>query len=124
RYIKEKHGYLSIPLLVREGSLVAIGAKDDDPVYDYADGVTLKAYELIENQPASTVVYDANANLTVKAEVLKKDNQIRINVETAKPYTVVLVNTTNLASIENGSFEVKGRDTIITPNGSGEVVCT
>ncbi|HBI74040.1 MAG TPA: hypothetical protein DDY59_12765, partial [Lachnospiraceae bacterium] len=65
-----------------------------------------------------------NANLTVKAEVLKKDNQIRINVETAKPYTVVLVNTTNLASIENGSFEVKGRDTIITPNGSGEVVCT
>lgn len=124
RYIKEKHGYLSIPLLVREGSLVAIGAKDDDPVYDYADGVTLKAYELIENQPASTVVYDSNANLTVKAEVLKKDNQIRINVETAKPYTVVLVNTTNLASIENGSFEVKGRDTIITPNGSGEVVCT
>ena len=124
RYIKEKHGYLSIPLLVREGSLVAIGAKDDDPVYDYADGVTLKAYELIENQPASTVVYDANANLTVKAEVLKKDNQIRINVETAKPYTVVLVNTTNLASIENGSFEVKGRDTIITPNGSGEVICT
>ena len=124
RDIKEKHGYLSIPLLVREGSLVAIGAKDDDPVYDYADGVTLKAYELIENQPASTVVYDANANLTVKAEVLKKDNQIRINVETAKPYTVVLVNTTNLASIENGSFEVKGRDTIITPNGSGEVICT
>ena len=124
RYIKEKHGYLSIPLLVREGSLIAIGAKDDDPVYDYADGVTFKAYELIENQPASTVVYDSNANLTVKAEVLKKDNQIRINVETAKPYTVVLVNTTNLASIENGSFEVKGRDTIITPNGSGEVVCT
>jgi alpha-D-xyloside xylohydrolase len=124
RYIKEKHDYLSIPLLVKEGSLIAVGAKEDDPVYDYADGVTFKAYELIEKQPASTVVYDMNADLAVKAEVIKKDRQIHINVETSKPYIVVLVNVTDLASVENGSFEVKGKDTVITPNGSGEVVCT
>lgn len=124
RYIKEKHDYLSIPLLVKEGSLIAVGAKEDDPVYDYADGVTFKAYELIEKQPASMVVYDMNADLAVKAEIIKKDKQIYINVETSKPYIVVLVNVTDLASVENGSFEVKGKDTVITPNGSGEVVCT
>ncbi|NLP33755.1 MAG: alpha-xylosidase [Clostridiales bacterium] len=124
KYVKEKHDYLSIPLMAREGSLIAVGAKDDDPVYDYADGVILKAYELIDNVPASTVVYNANSELSVKAEVLKKDNQVRINVETSKAYSIVLVNVTNVVSVENGTAEVKGNDTIITPNGNGEVICT
>ena len=30
RWYKEKHGYLSIPLYVREGSIVAMGARDDN----------------------------------------------------------------------------------------------
>ena len=124
KYVKEKHDYLSIPLMAREGSLIAVGAKDDDPVYDYADGVILKAYELIDNVPASTVVYNANSELSVKAEVLKKDDQVRINVETSKAYSIVLVNVTNVVSVENGTAEVKGNDTIITPNGNGEVICT
>jgi len=124
KFIKEKHGYLSIPLMVKEGSLIAVGAMDDGPVYDYADGVILKAYELIDQVPASTVVYDMDSKLSVNAEVLKKDNQIRINVETSKPYTVVLVNVNNIASIENGIMEVKGNDTYITASGNGEIICT
>ena len=119
----EKHGYLSIPLMVKENSLVAIGAKDDDPEYDYADGVILKAYELVNNAPATTVVYDQKSELQVKAEITKKDNQISINVETSKAYSVVLVNITNVVSVENGKTKVKGNDTVITPDGSGEVIC-
>ena len=83
----------------------------------------LKAYELVNNAPATTVVYDQKSELQVKAEITKKDNQISINVETSKAYSVVLVNITNVVSVENGKTKVKGNDTVITPDGSGEVIC-
>ena len=40
------HGFLSVPLLVRPGAVIPVGAVDDRPDYDYADGVTLRAYGL------------------------------------------------------------------------------
>ena len=46
KWYTEKHGYLSIPLYVKEGSIVAMGARNDNAVYDYADGVTFRAYAL------------------------------------------------------------------------------
>ncbi|MGW3349344.1 alpha-xylosidase [Nonomuraea rubra] len=42
----ERHGFDSLPLLVRPGAVIATGARDDRPDYDYADGVTLDVYQL------------------------------------------------------------------------------
>ncbi|GAA3239238.1 alpha-xylosidase [Nonomuraea helvata] len=42
----ERHGFDSLPLLVRPGAVVPTGAREDRPDYDYADGVTLNAYRL------------------------------------------------------------------------------
>ncbi|MFT4144168.1 MAG: alpha-xylosidase, partial [Mobilitalea sp.] len=123
-WYKEKHDYLSIPLLVKEGSIIAVGAKDEDAVYDYSDNVILKAYELIDNTPATTVVYDDKAVLTVNAEILKSGKTITIDVKSSKNYKVVLVNVSDLAAVDNGSFEVVGNDTVITPSADGKVVCT
>lgn len=45
RYITRTCDYFSLPLFVRENSLVARGARDDATVYDYAGGVTFRLYE-------------------------------------------------------------------------------
>jgi alpha-D-xyloside xylohydrolase len=45
---RETHGFDSLPLLVRPGAVVPIGARDDRPDYDYLDGLTL-----LGNQPAA-----------------------------------------------------------------------
>ena len=125
RWYKEKHGYLSIPLMVKEGSLLAIGSRDDDAVYDYADNVILKAYELKENIPAATVVYDNEGRLAVKAEVVRKDGKIYINVDSDKKFTVHLVNVINVKSVENGKFMTRREyHAVITPDGPGQVICS
>jgi alpha-D-xyloside xylohydrolase len=49
-WIRETHGFNSVPILVRPGSVVPVGARDDRPDYDYADGVTLQTFELGEGQ--------------------------------------------------------------------------
>lgn len=45
RWVREQHGFDSVPLLVRPGAVLAIGARDDRADYDYADGVTLRIHE-------------------------------------------------------------------------------
>ncbi|MDF2942117.1 MAG: glycoside hydrolase family 31 [Herbinix sp.] len=123
RWYKEKHDYLSIPLMVKEGSVIAIGAKEEDAVYDYAEGVTLKAFELIENVPSTTVVYDKDAKISLSAEISKRDKNILIDVNTSKSFTVVLVNVNDVIQVENGSFIIKDNNTIITPTGMGTIIC-
>ncbi|MER6713853.1 MULTISPECIES: alpha-xylosidase [unclassified Streptomyces] len=46
RWVRERHDFLSVPLLVRPGAVLPVGARDDRPDYDHADGVTLRAYGL------------------------------------------------------------------------------
>ncbi|MFW6693430.1 alpha-xylosidase [Streptomyces sp. MAR4 CNX-425] len=50
RWVRERHGFDSAPVLVRPGAVLPVGAVDDRPDYDYADGVTLRAYGLRPGQ--------------------------------------------------------------------------
>ncbi|GGF43101.1 alpha-xylosidase [Microbacterium sorbitolivorans] len=43
---REKHGFDSLPIYVREGSVVPFGAETGGPEYAWADGVTVKLYAL------------------------------------------------------------------------------
>lgn len=124
RWYKEKHDYLSIPLMVKEGSIIAVGATEDNAVYDYAANVTLKAYELKDQQSSKTTVYDEQKNVALTVELVKKGNTITADVTASKPYSIVLVNVTNVTSVENGSFELKGNDTVITAANTGKIICT
>jgi alpha-D-xyloside xylohydrolase len=40
----ERHGFDSLPLYVRDGAVLAVGARDDRPDYDYLDRLELRVY--------------------------------------------------------------------------------
>ncbi|MEP6560291.1 MAG: alpha-xylosidase, partial [Nakamurella sp.] len=44
RWVIEQHGFDSVPLFVRPGTALPVGAREDKPDYDYADGVTLRFF--------------------------------------------------------------------------------
>ncbi len=46
RWMEEKLGFLSVPLWVRPGTLLALGSEEGKPDYDYSDGPVLRAYEI------------------------------------------------------------------------------
>lgn len=114
RWIKESHGYLSIPMLVKENTIIAVGAVDNAADYEYAENVTLKMYALQDEIPASTVVYSRNNEVELSVVALRSENTITITTETERPYTIVLVNTT-VTSVEHGVLEQRGKDAYITP---------
>lgn len=93
KWYREYHDYLSIPLYVKENSILAMGVRNDNAVYDYADGVTLKVCALQDGKTAETVVYSCENEIVLKASVSRSGESYRIHVDTDKPCKVELVNT-------------------------------
>jgi alpha-D-xyloside xylohydrolase len=56
RWVTERHGFDSVPLLVRPGAVIPVGSVDDRPDYDYADGVTLRLYEIPDGARVTTAI--------------------------------------------------------------------
>ncbi|MBQ8597572.1 MAG: alpha-xylosidase [Lachnospiraceae bacterium] len=119
-WINERHSYLSIPLMVKENSIVTLGATDMRPDYDYGDGAEIRIYTLKDGCKAESVVYgmDQKEEITVKAE--RNGNQIHITVASDKNYTVKLMNVT---AAGDGAAQ-DGNDTVISLSGNADVTVT
>ena len=46
RWMKEKYDFMSLPLWVRENTLLPLGRSDTEVEYDYADGVEVRLYQI------------------------------------------------------------------------------
>ena len=111
-WFTEKHSYLSIPLMVKENSIVALGAHDDKPDYDYGDGVELRIYALKDGKTAEAIVYGMDQAEELSVFAKREGSQIHITVKTDKPYTIRLVNVT-AASVSEGELQHDGNDTVL-----------
>ena len=122
-WVEKKYDYLHLPLMVRPSSIVAIGACDNKPDYDYANGVELRVYALTDGQKAETTVYGMAQNTELNVSVMKDGAQITIEAENIgkKPYTVRLVNV-QAAAADGAAMEIVGNDTVLTPNAEKVVV--
>ncbi|WP_159619505.1 alpha-xylosidase [Ruania rhizosphaerae] len=56
RWLRERHGFDSVPLLARPGSVIAFGSRTDRPDYPYAEGVELHAFELADGAEVAVQV--------------------------------------------------------------------
>jgi alpha-D-xyloside xylohydrolase len=118
RWYKEKHGYLSVPLYVRENSIVALGSKDQGPVYDYADQVTYQVYQVKDGGVASTVVYSTENEIESEIQVCRRGNIYQVIVTSEKASKVVLKHIGTPVSVEDVQYSVSGSDVEITLNGN------
>ena len=124
RWYREKHGYLSIPLYVREGSIIAVGACDTDPEYDYADGAKLRVYAVKPGRTAETVIYGPDNAQELKASVTNENGVYRIRVESEKAYSVCLENVGRPASVQGASCEMDGETAVLKASGSADITVT
>ncbi|MFF7682570.1 hypothetical protein ACFZA2_07380 [Microbacterium sp. NPDC007973] len=44
RWLRERHGFDSLPLYVRPGAVIPWGARGDRPDYDYLDGLEVRVF--------------------------------------------------------------------------------
>ena len=121
RWIQEKHGYLSIPLLVKENSIVAIGAHDDKPDYDYGEDAELRIYEPVAGTTVTEIVYGMDGSEEIRISVTTEEGKISVSVETGKTVSVRLVNR-KANAVENAEMQVTDKDTVLTKIAGKAVV--
>ncbi len=112
RWVRERHGFDSVPLLVRPGAVIPEGAVQDRPDYDHADGVTLRVYEPSDG---TTVTQVGDATFTT----VKNGENVRVTGEGA--WNVLLVNA-RVAAVEGGQSSDHPHGVLIKATGDELVI--
>ena len=86
RWVTEKYDFMSLPLWVRENTLLPWGQSDTEVEYDYADGVELRAYHI--TKPVEIEIPDRAGKTAAKFRVQLADGQLEIVGDTNWPCTV------------------------------------
>jgi alpha-D-xyloside xylohydrolase len=120
---KEKHGFLSLPLLARPDSIIPVGQHDDRPDYDFADGVTLQVYELAQGQHAPVVIRSLTGEVDVTFEVTRRDKTISIVRQgRTKPWQVLLAGVAAVSAVEGGTSQATPQGVLIQAAGGSLLI--
>jgi len=104
RWVRENHDFTSLPLLVRPGTVLPIGARNDSPEYDYADNLTLRCFELPDGYDSVTTVPGSGNGPGANFRVRRTGDEIIASTSDAR-----------------GSWVVDANGHRATGNGPGEV---
>ncbi|HYD39772.1 MAG TPA: alpha-xylosidase [Anaeromyxobacter sp.] len=100
---RERHGFRSLPLYVREGTLLAWGRDDGRPDFDHADGVELQLFPLADGAAASATVRDLRGKPTLAAAVARHGQRLSVALDgNARGCTLLLRGVAALRSAPSG----------------------
>ena len=110
RYITEKHDYLSIPMLVKENSIIPVGANDNIPNYDYGKDVTLQVFNLLEGKESNVKIINEKCEVILEGKALKTNNTINFDINAKDNYSILLNGIFDIEKVEGADFikEEKG----------------
>lgn len=127
---RERIGYLSVPLWVRQGSVIPVGIVHENVEYRFAENVEFKIYCL--QKDAETKVYQDSRELmaavfsvlgdeviescvgssVVFADIDSEYGTVSMKLEGAKGCRVRFVNR-HLSAVEDVMVEIQGKDTVV-----------
>ena len=122
RWIRENHGYLSIPMMIKENSIIPVGAVDNVPNYDYGKDVTLNVFNLVENKEAYVEIISENRDVVLKAKALKVNNIITFDVEAKDNYSILINGEFNIENVEGAEAKADEAGIRLTPNANKIII--
>ncbi|WP_372629253.1 alpha-xylosidase [Cohnella sp.] len=114
----ESYDYFSLPLYVRENSLIPLGSQDARPDYDYTDGVALHLFSLQDGAAAKAAVPDQNGEIRFSVSANRAGNEIRITVEGAAEGWSLVLRGISAVAVEGGQAEPTEHGVRIVPHDS------
>jgi alpha-D-xyloside xylohydrolase len=72
--------FMSLPLFVRGGTILALGADASRPDYDFAEGVTLRINDLAEGESAETAIPAFDAGETTRVTAVRDGGGITVTL--------------------------------------------
>jgi alpha-D-xyloside xylohydrolase len=89
KWRKENYDFMSLPLFVRENSIVAIGNNNNVPDYDFANEVELKLFEILDGATVSRKVRNLQGETELEVTVTRTGSSVKVNATgVGKPFYV------------------------------------
>lgn len=89
RWYRDQCDFFQLPLWVKENTLLPVGLVDDQPVYDYTKGVTLRAYRIGEG--ADIVIPDAGGNPAATASARRVGGEVFVEASPGLDYALEVI---------------------------------
>lgn len=119
KWHKENHGYMTLPLLAKENSIIAVGAVDKKAEYDYEKDITFHVFELQDGKEVTTDVYNIHGNKVAAVIGRRKGDIITFETEgLTGPYSILLRNKYDISLLSDSVLSQEAEGIRITVNGS------
>ncbi|SDK47032.1 alpha-xylosidase [Sediminibacillus albus] len=120
---QENYDYLSLPLFVKENTILPMGNRSDRSDYNYAEDVTFAIYQLKDGKKAEAQVTDANGNYKGNIEAVRNGKKITIQTDMKQlSYSIVLKGIATIDSVSAGERKKRSEYVHIHLEDSQEVV--
>jgi alpha-D-xyloside xylohydrolase len=121
RFVRERHDFMSLPLMVAPNAVVPVGANDERPDYDYADGVTLHVFELADGAALSTPIPTPQGELALTAQTRREGALLTVALEGAtRPWRVLLRGVSTIAELGGARAESHALGTLLTAEAGAQ----
>jgi alpha-D-xyloside xylohydrolase len=107
----EHHGFDSLPLLARPGSVIAFGAGQERPEYDWADGVTLQVHALPDGAETVTTVPAPDGSVAAVFRTRRAGDTVTVEAEQppATAWQVLLAGAVDTDGVTGATAEMSDR---------------
>jgi alpha-D-xyloside xylohydrolase len=78
-WFSNQYDYFSLPLFIRENSIIALNDTATKSIYDYRDNVVLRVYELADGTTASAKVYGQTGDCELDVVVKNIDGKYHVS---------------------------------------------
>lgn len=115
-WYKETYDFHSLPLYVREGTILAVGNCLTKPDYDYTDGLQLQIFCLSEGEKAVCDVAATEGERVFHAEAVLRQGNLTMELSRlTEGLTILLRNVYDIAEVQNAVVKRTDRGILLAP---------
>lgn len=124
KWYKDSYDFMSLPVYVRENTLLAIGANEKTADYDYADGVQIQVYEVQDGKEVQCLVPDQKGQNALTVTALRKNGTLTLESAGKDQHMTYLLRNVEEAGEITGaaSVEKTADGLVITPEKAKVIV--
>ncbi|MDL2232919.1 alpha-xylosidase [Ruminococcaceae bacterium OttesenSCG-928-L11] len=111
---EETYDYFSLPLFVRENTLLPMGKSETEADYDYADGLELRLYALKDGGTAETTVNDSKGGELFHAKAVRRGGDVTITLTGSAKPSLLLWGIDAVSGLNGATSEKTENGTLLT----------
>lgn len=117
RWHKEQHDFQSLPVYVRDNTLLALGNNDQKPDYAWHEGTAFQLFNLDDGREAICEVPAADGSVVFTLKVRREGNTLGVqSAGQAKDWTLCLRNISSVKGVKQGKSAAGEHGVVITPD--------